>query len=59
MAHENTETHSYHTFPFPRIWCVILNYNDAATVEMLFLKICHYMGFSYFILVSFFLSFFF
>lgn len=52
MAHENTETHSYHTLPFPRISCVILNYNDAATVEKLVRKICHYTVFRYIILVD-------
>lgn len=52
MAHENTETHSYHTLPFPRVSCVILNYNDAATVEKLVRKICHYTVFRYIILVD-------
>ena len=52
MAYENTETHSYHTLPFPRISCVILNYNDAATVEKLVRKICHYTVFRYIVLVD-------
>lgn len=52
MAHKNTETHSYHALPFPRISCVILNYNDAATVEKLVRKICHYTVFRYIVLVD-------
>lgn len=52
MAHKNIETHSYHALPFPHISCVILNYNDAATVEKLVRKICHYTVFRYIVLVD-------